>query len=161
MTMSKKTLKLTAAGALVACGLGVAALGVAWATPPQGVTGHTIAGPVVFDEIDIESRSKDHSVKIKTKGLTDAHVAYRRFAPGGHSGWHSHPGPVLILVTAGTATIYDDSLMPVDYPAGTGFVEAGDAHLVANEGDTDLELIAVFLVPHGAPTRIDEPAPQP
>jgi quercetin dioxygenase-like cupin family protein len=160
MTMSAKTLKLTAAGVLVAGAVGGFALGVAWATPPVGVTGHTIAGPVVFDEIDVKTESEDHSVKIKTKGLTDAYVAYRRIAPGGHSGWHSHPGPVLVLVTAGTATLYDDCVTPFDYPAGSGFVEAGDTHLVANEGDTDVELIVVFLVPRGAPTRIDEPAPR-
>jgi hypothetical protein len=36
---------------------------------------------------------------------------------------------------------------------------AGRVHLFANEGTTDLELIAFQLLPFGATRRIDEPAP--
>jgi quercetin dioxygenase-like cupin family protein len=142
---------------------GVIALRGAWATPPQGVTGSTIAGPVVLDEIDVKGESDTHEVEIKTRGLSDAYVVHRRIAPGGHTGWHSHPGPVFVLVTAGTTTKYhaDPTLAPAVYPAGTGFVEApGDVHINTNEGDTDVELIAFFLVPLGATPRIDERAPQ-
>jgi hypothetical protein len=40
-----------------------------------------------------------------------------------------------------------------------GFVEGvGDVPIVRNEGNTDLELVVFFLVPQGAPRRIDEPA---
>ena len=49
-----------------------------------------------------------------------------RIAPGGHTGWHSHPGPVFVMVTAGTLTKYeadDPDLTPQVYPKGTGFVE--------------------------------------
>ena len=160
--MSKKTLKLTAAWALVACAVGVAALEVARATPPRGVTGHTIVGPVVLDEIDVKSETETHEVELKTRGLSDAYVAYRRIAPGGHTGWHSHPGPVFVLVQAGTATVYDTDFAKAVYPAGTGFVEKpGHADIVVNEGDIDLEFIAVFLVPRGAAPRIEEPAPGP
>jgi hypothetical protein len=45
-------------------------------------------------------------------------------------------------------------------PAGTGFVEdAGHVHIVRNEGDTDLELVVLQLVPLGEPRRIDEERP--
>jgi hypothetical protein len=37
--------------------------------------------------------------------------------------------------------------------------DAGCVHLLANEGDVDLEVIVVQIVPQGAPRRIDEPAP--
>lgn len=162
--LSRRTWRSTLAvaamlGLLLAGGT---ALRFAWATPGAGVSGHTIAGPIVLDEIDLKGESETHEVEIKVKGLSDAYVAYRKIAPGGHSGWHSHPGPVFVLVKAGTTTRYraDPTLPPEVYPAGTGFVEEpGDPDLVANEGDTDVELIAVFLVPLGAPPRIDEPAP--
>ncbi len=50
--------------------------------------------------------------------------------------------------------------MPLNFPAGTGFVEdAGCVHLLANAGDVDLEVVVMQIVPHGAPRRIDEPAP--
>jgi len=68
-----------------------------------------------------------------------------------------------VLVTAGTGSFYfaaDPTFTPVVCPAGTGFVEGGgDVHIFRNEGNVDLEATVLFLVPHGAPTRIDEPAP--
>jgi quercetin dioxygenase-like cupin family protein len=163
MTMSKMRLKLMLAGVFVAGALGAVTLKVAWATPPQGVTSTLIAGPVVLDDIDVVSQTPAHGVMIKTRGLSDAYVQYSRIAPGGQTGWHSHPGPVFVLITAGTGTEYeadDPTLTPVDHPAGTGFVEdVGNTHILRNEGDTNVELIAFFLVPKGAPRRIDEPQP--
>lgn len=54
----------------------------------------------------------------------------------------------------------DDPNTPYVFSAGTGFVEdAGLVHAVVNEGDTDLEIVVVQLVPAGAPRRIDEPQP--
>jgi quercetin dioxygenase-like cupin family protein len=81
---------------------------------------------------------------------------------GGHGGWHSHPGPSILAVESGTASIYHghDPAMPHVYPEGSAFVEdAHSVHIVVNEGDTDLELVVLQIVPLGAPRRIDEPAP--
>jgi quercetin dioxygenase-like cupin family protein len=162
--MSKKRLNLMLAGVLVACAFGAIVSRLARATPTYLVTGTTIAGPVVLDEIDVQSHSRHYGVKIKTKGLSDAYVTYRRIEPGGHSGWHSHPGPVTVLVTAGTTTVYyadDCTHTPAVYPAGTGFVEDVDrTHLLRNEGSTPLELVVSFLVPRGEAIRKDEPKPR-
>src|SRR5262249_9705786 len=151
MTMSKLRLKLMLAGVFVAGAFGGIALKVAWATPPKGVTQTLLAGPVELDEIHVVSQTPDHGVMIKTRGLSDAYVVYNRIAAGGDTGWHSHPGPVFVLVRAGTATKYDaddPTFTPTDYPAGTGYVEGvGDVHIVRNEGNTDLELVVLFLVP--------------
>jgi quercetin dioxygenase-like cupin family protein len=163
--MSKMNWKLRSVGILVACALGLVAWNFAWATPGSGVTAVLLTGtPVLLDEIDVMSVSKDHHVKLKTKGLSDAHFVHYTILPGGHTGWHSHPGICLVTVKSGQATEYhgDDPLTPHDYPAGTGFAEeAGEVHLVRNEGDVVLELIVLHLVPFGAPRRIDEPAPAP
>ena len=159
--MSKIRFKLTVAGVLVACAVGGFAVGFAWATPGQGVT-PTDLSVVLLDEIDAASQTPDHKVKLKTWGLSDAHFVRYRIVPGGHTGWHSHPGICIVTVRSGTATEYhgDDPNTPHVYRAGTGFVEeAGSVHLVRNEGTTELELIVLHLVPAGAPRRIDEPAP--
>jgi hypothetical protein len=165
MTMSKTTkLMLVLGGALLACASGVIASRIAQATPPQGVITNTlIAGPVVFDEIDARVHTPDYKARLRTRGLSDAYVQYTRIAPGGDTGWHSHPGIVCVLIKSGVATHYDAEFTPTVYPAGTGFVEdpEGGTHILRNEGDTDLELVVFFLVPKGAPRRIDEPAPQP
>ncbi len=159
--MSKMRWKLMFAGGVVACVLGVIALRNAGATPPRGVTPTLIAGPVVLDEIDVGGETDDWEMEIKSRGLTDAHVVHQKIVPGGFSGWHSHPGPVFVLIISGTATLYNATEGTVtEYAAGTGFVEtAGHVDNVVNEGDRDLELVAIFLVPRGAPRRFDEPAP--
>lgn len=158
-TKSKKTLL---AAIVVACAAGAFAVRVAWATPPVGFTSTNIVGPVVLDEIDTKSETDDR-IHIKSKGLTDVYVTEITIAPGGHGGWHSHPGPSIITVKSGVATFYDDCddpIVPHVYPAGTGFVEdAGCVHLLSNQGDVDLKVVVVQIVPFGAPRRIDEPEP--
>jgi quercetin dioxygenase-like cupin family protein len=146
---------------LVAGALGAAALGIARATPAFGVTGATIVGPVILDETAVQAISPEWRAWFKTQGSSELSIVTRTITPRGHSGWHSHPGPVFIAVKAGTATWYDavDCSRHI-YPAGTAYVEPpGHAHLVRNDGDTDLELVALFLSAPGVPTRIDEPDP--
>ena len=150
------------AGLLVACAYAGFALRTAQATPPKDFTATNIIGPVLVGEIDTKAESDDWEIKLKTKGLSDVYVTNIKIAPGGHGGWHSHPGPSIISVKSGTATFYDecDDFIRHQYPAGTGFVEdAGCVHLLANEGDADLEVVVIQIVPFSAPRRIDQPAP--
>jgi quercetin dioxygenase-like cupin family protein len=164
MTMSKMKLKLISAGVVVGCALGLLALRDALATPPSpGFTSTTIVGPALLDDVDTKSETDDHEVEIKTKGFSDVYVTGITIPPGGHGGWHSHPGPSIIAVKSGEATLYDDCddfLIPHVYSAGNAFVEDAECvHLLTNEGDTDLEVIVIQIVPEGAPRRINEPAP--
>ena len=158
-----KTVKLMRAGAFVALAFGGFAIGVAWATAGSGITTTIVAGPTKLGEIHLNSESDVNDVKIKTKGLSDVWVVQNRIVPGGHTGWHSHPGPSLVSVVSGQATQYrsDAPLTPIVFSAGTAFVdEGGDhAHIVVNEGEIDLVLVAVQILPSGAPRRIDVPAP--
>ena len=112
-------------------------------------------------EVDAKSESDVNEVEIRIGGDSDVYVVRNLVAPGGHTGWHSHPGPSIISVVAGMATNYHDH-DPVGtvHVAGTAFVDHGDgAHIIRNEGDTVLELIAFQVLPAGAPRRTDEPAP--
>jgi quercetin dioxygenase-like cupin family protein len=156
--MSKMKWKVLLAGVFVACAFGGIAIGIAWATPSQGITRFNIAGPVVLDPMDLKIETDTYELEIKTKGLSDAQVVEFHVAPGGFFGWHTHPGPVFVMVTAGTLTYYDsDAADGVDYEAGTGFVDQGGGHVhdARNEGDVVVELVAFFLTPQGTPIRID------
>jgi quercetin dioxygenase-like cupin family protein len=144
--------------------------GIVLATPPAKVT-TSIIGVGRFTEIaattktDTDSGRATHfwQARINTKGATDVHVLQNTIAPGGTFGWHSHPGPSLVIVKSGTATFYladDPSCSPVVVPAGSGFVDDGDdVHVVRNEGNVDLVTVVASLVPAGFQRRIDEPAP--
>ena len=161
--MTRKTLKLTVAVAFVTCAFGGFAVGLAWATPAsEGFVSTPLAGPALMDEIHSVHQTPNWGVMIKTRGLSDVHFTHIKVPPGGHGGWHSHPGPSIIAVRAGTATFYDDcnDFVPQVYPTGTGFVEdAGCVHILTNEGTVDLEVVVMQIVPRGAPRRIDEPNP--
>src|SRR5262249_50293237 len=98
MTMSKKTLKLMVVGAFVACALGAFATQTARATPPQGFTATNLVGPVMLDDIHTLIQTPGYGAMIKTRGLSDVYVTHLKIVPGGHGGWHSHPGPSIITV---------------------------------------------------------------
>jgi quercetin dioxygenase-like cupin family protein len=147
--------------------------GTVLATPPSGVLTTIIAVGRFDANIDARSktalpattdnRTKYWKARLSTKGASDVHVLQNTIAPGGTFGWHSHPGPSLVIVKSGTATFYlgdDPSCAPKVVQAGTGFVDSGsDIHVVRNEGSVDLVTVVVSLVPAGFARRIDQPAP--
>ena len=136
--------------------------GIALATAPTGVTSTTFAIGH-FNEIDAKTLSSSWQARISTKGLSDVYVLENRIVPGGSFGWHSHPGPSLVVVKSGALTLYrgdDPTCTPEVVPAGSGFVDdGGDIHLVRNEGSVDTVVYVTSIVPQGAARRIDEPAP--
>jgi predicted metal-dependent enzyme (double-stranded beta helix superfamily) len=142
-------------------------VGNVFATSSTGFTSTTLA-KAQFGELDshVHTVPADWQTWIKTKGVSDLYVQSNVFAPGGSSGWHTHPGPSLITVTAGTVTVYegdDPSCSPKVYSVnGTnGFVDVGggDVHMIRNEGAEEARTVVVQLIPAGAARRIDAPAP--
>jgi quercetin dioxygenase-like cupin family protein len=102
---------------------------------------------------------------IKTRGLSDVYVVDNKFGAGATTGWHSHLGPSLIFVVAGTVTNYtgdDRRCTPHSYAVGSAFVDPGgdDVHMLRNESDAPAETIAVQFLPQGATRRIDAAAPR-
>ncbi len=158
---------------LVVVGVLAAALygGTGFATPQSGVTTTPIATKISFGEIDVKADTDPADIwqaRLKTQGLSDAYVVDNKFAPVdpttgavATTGWHSHPGPSLIMIVAGTVTNYDGddpTCTGHPYSAGEGFVDSGeDEHMLRNEGTLPAETIAVQLLPKDAPRKIDAP----
>ena len=119
---------------------------------------------VLEHDIDTGAETDDWEIELKTRGESDVFFSHIKLAPGAHGGWHSHPGPSVIAVKSGTATFYDDCIdpdIPIVFPAGTGFVEDAECvHILVNEGDVDLEVVVMQIVPKGAPRRFDEDPPE-
>jgi hypothetical protein len=117
----------------------------------------------------VNSKVGDYNVEINAPDNTDFVMARNVVDPGGSSGWHSHPGPVLVVVKTGTITFYrarehgngnDGICSSTSYPAGSAFIEMGGQLANArNEGAVTDTVYATFFVPAGAATRIDQPAP--
>ena len=164
--------------------------GIVWATTANGFKATTIATGT-FSEFEVfnhavlpnpagegDNDRDDKSVWLsiqKTKGLSDLYVqsnVWQPVSPTGavsSTGWHTHPGHSLIIVTAGTITEYDGDCIPQAYtfvagqPAPT-LVDPGHGHvhIIRNEGSVPASTIAVQLVPfdpNKANRRIDAPAP--
>jgi quercetin dioxygenase-like cupin family protein len=150
---------------LVIAVLGVISYGAnaVLATPPSGLTVVSLAPVGHFDEIKSKTKQGQWKAAIKTHGASDLHVVEVTIAPGGTIGWHSHPGPSMVIVKSGTATFYqgdDPSCTPHALPTGSSlFEEADRVHIVRNEGTVPLVNVVMQLLPAGAPRLISEPAP--
>jgi quercetin dioxygenase-like cupin family protein len=137
---------------LAAMSLGL--VGVALGTPPFGV----IPGIPERGTIDGKFKVKSGLVELKTKGSIDVVQQTITLQPGGHSGWHGHAGPALVIVKSGTVTSYeadDPTCTPHVYTAGDAFVDYGAGHIARNEGATPAEVTFTILLPVGAAPRDD------
>jgi quercetin dioxygenase-like cupin family protein len=134
----------------------------AMATPGAGFVFNFINRfPSTTDSIHEHAHDKGWSVELEVEGATDFVQQDVMLAPGGFSGWHSHPGPVLITVKSGTATWYNaDNCTPIVYPTGSASIEPANArHYVANRGSDNLELLGTYIIPRGQATRQEQPQP--
>jgi len=143
--------------------LGLEIGGPAQATPSSGFAS-TVTTASGVPDFALKTLSATHQVRISTKGASDVHIVNNVVAPGGQSGWHTHPGPSIVIVRTGTATVYDGddpTCTPHVYEAGSSFFDPGDGHvhLVRNENSVTLETVAFQIVPAGSARRIDAPAP--
>jgi len=145
------------------------------ATPAVGFTGQTVVKGT-FGDIDVFNhiappdfwkllhRSDVWLSWQKTKGDSDLYVQSNTWQPGGTTGWHSHPGHSLIIITSGTVTNYESDepgCAPHVYQAPATFVDAGGSHvhMIRNETGVLATGYAVQLIPAGAARRIDADAP--
>jgi hypothetical protein len=171
-------MKSKSAWALLVALIGVAGYAaVASATPPSGLSnppwspiiGHFPSGIDATAKTDINPGSaRDFwRTRIQAKGATDVQILENVIAPGGTFGWHSHPGPSLVIVQSGTLSAYHaPDCTPEDFgptsTLGSTFVDQGhDLHMVRNNGTVDADVYVVSFVPAGFQRRIDEPNPNP
>jgi quercetin dioxygenase-like cupin family protein len=144
---------------------GAALAGVALATSPSGVLSGTVVARGSFvDPVDLSFKVDGGSSEIiHVKGAGQTVMQEIVLAPNGSTGWHSHPGPVVVLIKSGTMTFYDDTCVVRTYTAGQAFVDSGQGHVhIARNLDQtqNLTLWATYFdVPAGGPFRIDAADP--
>jgi quercetin dioxygenase-like cupin family protein len=140
--------------------------GAALATPVMNATAETARGPLVDRPLAVNWKfAPGNRVKLQTKGPME--VAFQRIViqPGGTLGWHSHPGPTVVTVRAGTLSFYhaEACTEETEFATGQSFSNLPDEiHLARNEGATEVVLFAVYFVPLETPPvglRIDQPSP--
>lgn len=114
---------------------------VASASPPSGVT------PTNFATANLEAGDHLNSdrIKFQTKDSTDVRMQRLEFAAGGTTGWHHHPGMVMVIVQSGTITLWNTSCGKTDYgpgsPNGAIFIEAlPDAHQATSTNGANIAI---------------------
>jgi hypothetical protein len=134
--------------------------------PLQSVgSGFTLTSDVRANvgDFHVQSKFDGFDVELKSHDNTDIEVTTQTGAPNGSTGgWHSHPGPVLVLIKTGVATLYDaDGLgcTKRTFATGSTFIEGTNPHVLRNEGPDPLDIVAVFFVPAGKPRRIEQSVP--
>ena len=137
--------------AIMALAIGMAVTGLALATPGSNAVNTELARQSV-------PKLTAHFVN------RDIVVTEFSFAPGGVTGWHSHPGKVIVGVARGSITLYrgtDPACAGTTYTAGEVFIEhPAVVHQAVNEGTVATVLNATYLgVPIGQSPRIDEAQP--
>jgi hypothetical protein len=128
-------------GTLAAVALGSASFGFA---PETLVTGN----------LNRDVKCKSDRVKFQTKDPTDVRVQRIVISPGGYSGWHHHPGIVIVTVASGATTFMHSDCSSTTYgpglPAGSVFVEGGDEPAQASSAGGAINYVT-FVAPHANP----------
>ena len=147
---------------MLAVVLALAAAGTAVATTPFGIVVTTfVRATIAGDKPNGGVKASADDVELHTKGPTDVAVQTITSPPGGSSGWHSHPGVVVVAVQSGTVTLYDHECHATEYGPGQAFLEVGDDPLlVRNETASNAVLYVTLIFPKSATSlRIDRPQP--
>lgn len=106
---------------------------------------------------------KHDGVALRTKSPTDIRMQSLTFLAGNRTGWHHHPGLVLVTVQVGSVTVWDQDCSSTTYgpglAAGAVFTEGGDdpQEVTSAGGGT---VYVTFVVPRAAPPvfRIEDPS---
>jgi quercetin dioxygenase-like cupin family protein len=163
MRVHRYRLVATIASAAV---LVLAFAGAAIGTPPSSIVSAPVLARGDFDtRVDIKVKfERDGNINVSNApGAGEVVVQEITIAPGGTTGWHSHPGPVVVVVKAGTLTYVraaGGECSSTPYSAGSAFVDPGQghAHTAFNLGAENLVLYATYFdVPAGGAFRIDVP----
>jgi quercetin dioxygenase-like cupin family protein len=149
---------------LAAFGVGAVAL----ATPPLGfLVNQILAKGVATGKIreHVEISKHEHGgaepweAELHANGPTDFYVQNLVLAPGGYSGWHSHPGILMATVVTGSIDFYDESCNKHTIGAGEMYFENSHPHGIINNGPVNAALTIAYLIKHDAPRRLEEEAP--
>jgi quercetin dioxygenase-like cupin family protein len=189
--MSGRRKRFAIAAGLVSGAAATVVVAQALATPGSGAVGNYVARGPVSQSVVIgvpETKTATKTVRVRvgrrtvtrrvsftyntvsplmTCGATACDTAYQQLtiAPGGHTGWHTHPGPTFVAVAQGEGTLYHamSGCPATKYATGSGFMQPStEVHNMRNEGSTPLVLWAFYALPPGtsnAAIRIDQPRP--
>jgi len=127
-----------------------------------------VRGQTVTKRVKVKVRSVRTLIACNAAKPCDTAFQQVTINPGGHTGWHTHPGATFVAVAQGEGTLYHAGAAGTGcpghkYPAGSGFFQSfKDVHTLWNEGAAPLVVHALYVLPPGTPNtaiRTDQPQP--
>ena len=142
--------------------------GLAVATPTVGAWYNVVltTGTVNRDisahaHVALPGSEEGFGAELETEGPANFIVQEVKFSPGGTTGWHSHPGILLLSLAADSGSIdwYDANCGKHVYNAGDSWTEGTKLHDVVNNSAIDAHFLVTYVVAKGVSKRTDRPAP--
>lgn len=156
----KTTTKIWGAAVLaVLCTTGLGTVAFATAGSGNLIQSDVASGTLDGTESGPNKVSQD-GVELKTKTETDVTTFDLTYPPGAFSGWHAHPGIVIVVVKEGSVVRQTSCAPGETFTVGDAFTEVGP-HYVSNPGTVPAVLSITRIYPASAELtpRIDLPAP--
>jgi quercetin dioxygenase-like cupin family protein len=153
-------------GSIVATSI---AAGLAFATPTIGAwynvvlsTGTAERDIHAHAHLVIPGMEEDFSAELETEGASNIIQQEIKFSPGGTTGWHTHPGILLLTLAADSGPVdwYDAKCGKTVYSAGDSWTEGTKLRDVVNRGSTDAHFLVTYIVAKGINKRTDHAALQ-
>lgn len=176
--------------ATLVAGAALAALAsVALATPPTGLVSQLLGRGAAQDElkvavptevtvtqvkrIRVKGKWRTRRVKVtktvdralvncRSSSPCDVAAVRATLAPGGSTGWHSHPLPSLVIVKTGSLTMREakgGQCSSRTFSAGQAFIHPAGPHNFANASAEQLEFLVTYFAPPAAGLLIDAATP--
>jgi quercetin dioxygenase-like cupin family protein len=159
MNLSRMT--VVAVTTLLVGGVAVSSAG---ATPPSSGDLAPVPSDSVSGSLDDSGRRvlrvAQDRVELKVKRATTVTSFDLTYPAGSESGWHSHPGIVVVVVKEGTV-VRQTPCESETFTVGDAFTEVGPHH-VSNPGPEPavLAITRIYPTEDAATPRIDAPEPQ-
>jgi hypothetical protein len=130
------------------------------ASPGSGVTSTTLVTANLEHEVQMNS----DRVKFQAKGPADVRIQKLVFTAGSFSGWHHHPGIIIVSVESGAVTLWSADCSATTYgpglAAGSVFAEGGDDPVQASSA-TGATAYVTYVAPDADPPvfRLEDDPP--
>jgi quercetin dioxygenase-like cupin family protein len=144
-------------------------IGLAVATPTIGAfynvilsTGTAEQDLHAHGQLVISGMDEDFGAVVATDGASNIIQQEVKFSPGGTTGWHTHPGIVILTLAADSGPVdwYDSRCGKTVYNAGDSWTEGTKLHDVVNHGSTDVHFLVTYIVAKDVNKRTDQAAPR-
>jgi quercetin dioxygenase-like cupin family protein len=134
-------------------------VGTVLATPGLNF-GLDVLGSATLDPF----RFQQPDFKIHSKDTTDVVMGELTIEVGGHTGWHTHPGPTFVTVAQGLVEVTiltKKGCTKEVFGPGDGFAEAGnEVHIARNVGEERVVAYVTFLGVPAPDGEILDPSPE-